>query len=175
MRRFPRKRGDWKSFTRILFRDILKGGTLADFSRPSSARISHLEKENRSLRMRLESASSMSSANTSQDFGSASAQSPTGANLRPERSSETSSAVPSKQDIKSQDTAPGTSDLHQPRGSGEYTYHGPTSASALDETLWSHARSRDVSHDSQISTEWIQKQLETEALHQRESFLEVGW
>ena len=170
MRRFPRKRGDWKSFTWVLFLNFMDCGTLADSSRPSSARISYLEEENRSLRMRLEGVSSTSSTNTSRDFGSASSQSSATANLVPKRSSKTSSAVPSKQDVRNQDTASSNSDLGQRSGSGEYTYHGLTSASALDEASWSHIPSRDTSHDPQISTDWIQKQLEAEAWKQRESF-----
>ena len=118
--------------------------------------------------MRLESASS-ASVNMSRDSGSASAQSSAVAKLTSERTSETSIAVPSKQGVQSPDSASGGGSLHRQSGSGEYIYHGLTSASALDETSWSHTPSRDVSHDPQISMEWIQKQLEAEALQQRES------
>ena len=148
---------------------MTRWGVLADCSRPSSARLSNLEEENRNLRMRLDTASRTSSANVGQDVALAGLQSSAKANLALERSNETStpSAFNKDQDIRSQDTKP-NDDGDPQSSSGEYIYHGLTSPSALEDTSWSHAAS-DTNPGPQASTEWIRGQLEAEASQQRES------
>ena len=146
---------------------MIRWGVLADCLRPSSARISNLEEENRNLRMRLDTASRTSSVNAGQNVELAGLQSTAKANLALERSSETStpSVFNQNRDIRSRDIK--SNDNGDPQSSsGEYIYHGLTSTSALEDTSWSHV-SRDTTPGPQASTEWIHNQLEAEASQQR--------